>query len=105
MIQPELEEPTPGYPLVSVEVLRYDKRSKSENMRIVSTEMKIILEQTQQDSHHMPSGAMHNPSQPLKVRKTLFQNSRRYTHFYRLSHSELVGIEKEELSFSLWSLN
>ncbi|GJV76240.1 hypothetical protein Tco_1507824 [Tanacetum coccineum] len=35
-----------------------------------------------------------NPSQPLKVGKTLFQNSQRYTHFYRLSHSELVGIEK-----------
>nr|GEX69453.1 hypothetical protein [Tanacetum cinerariifolium] len=51
------------------------------------------------------SDAMHNPSQPLKVRKTLFQNSRRYTLFYRLSHSELVGIEKEALSSSLRSLN
>nr|GEU71242.1 hypothetical protein [Tanacetum cinerariifolium] len=48
-----------------------------------------------EDSHHVPSDAMHNPSQPLKVGKTLFQNSRRYTHFYQLSHSELVGIEKE----------
>nr|GEU53144.1 uncharacterized mitochondrial protein AtMg00810-like [Tanacetum cinerariifolium] len=53
------------------------------------------------DSHHVPSDAMHNPSQPLNVRNTLFQNSRRYTHFYRLSHSELVGIEKETLSSSL----
>nr|GEY41068.1 hypothetical protein [Tanacetum cinerariifolium] len=43
-----------------------------------------------EDSHHVPSDAMHNPSQPLKVKKTLFQNPRRYTHFYRLSHSELV---------------
>ncbi|GJS46856.1 hypothetical protein Tco_0596977 [Tanacetum coccineum] len=44
---------------------------------------------------HGPSDAMHNPSQPLKVGKTLFQNSRRFTHFYhRLSHSELVDIEK-----------
>ncbi|GJU80385.1 hypothetical protein Tco_1282750 [Tanacetum coccineum] len=44
------------------------------------------------------------PSQLLKVRKTLFQNSRRYTHFYRLSHSELVDIEKVALSSSLRSL-
>nr|GEZ14513.1 hypothetical protein [Tanacetum cinerariifolium]GEZ34046.1 hypothetical protein [Tanacetum cinerariifolium] len=44
------------------------------------------------------STAMHNPSQPLKVRKTLLQNSQRYTHFYQLSHSELVDIEKEALS-------
>nr|GEW29103.1 hypothetical protein [Tanacetum cinerariifolium] len=48
MIQPEPEGSTQGYPLVSVEVLRYDKRSKSENMRIVSTEMELILEHTQQ---------------------------------------------------------
>nr|GFA08360.1 hypothetical protein [Tanacetum cinerariifolium] len=46
MIQPELEGSTQGYPLVSVEVLRYDKRSKSENMGIVSTEMELILDQT-----------------------------------------------------------
>nr|GEU48552.1 putative ribonuclease H-like domain-containing protein [Tanacetum cinerariifolium] len=49
MIQPEPEGSTQGYPLVSVEVLRYDKRSKSENMGIVPTEMELILEQTQQD--------------------------------------------------------
>ncbi|GKC97765.1 hypothetical protein Tco_1168040 [Tanacetum coccineum] len=36
--------------LVSVEVLRYDiKRSKSENKRIVPTEMELVLEQTQQE--------------------------------------------------------
>ncbi|GJV68986.1 outer envelope protein 80, chloroplastic [Tanacetum coccineum] len=45
-------------------------------------------------NRHGPNDAMHNPSQPLKVGKTLFQNSRRFTHFYRLSYSELVGIEK-----------
>nr|GEU39447.1 putative reverse transcriptase domain-containing protein [Tanacetum cinerariifolium] len=43
--------------------------------------------------------------QPLKVGKTLFQNSQRFTHFYRLSHSELVGIEKVALSSILRSLN
>nr|GEV66488.1 hypothetical protein [Tanacetum cinerariifolium] len=95
MIQPESKGSTHGYPLVSVEVLRYDKRSKSENMGVVPTETELILEHTQQgichevsvttyairntkllcgieDSHHVPSDAMHNPSQPLKVRKTLF---------------------------------
>nr|GEZ09878.1 hypothetical protein [Tanacetum cinerariifolium] len=48
MIQPEPERSTQGYPLFSVEVLRYDKGSKSENMGIVPTEMELILEHTQQ---------------------------------------------------------
>nr|GEW26750.1 hypothetical protein [Tanacetum cinerariifolium] len=40
-------------PLVSVEVLRCDiKRSKSENKIIVSTEMELVLEQTQQGTSH-----------------------------------------------------
>nr|GEY41622.1 hypothetical protein [Tanacetum cinerariifolium] len=52
MIQPETKVSTQGYPLVSVEVLRYDKRSKSENMGIVPTEMKLILEHTQQGISH-----------------------------------------------------
>nr|GEW68101.1 hypothetical protein [Tanacetum cinerariifolium] len=43
-------------PLVSVEVLRYDiKRSKSENKGIVSTEMELVLEQTQQVSSSLRS--------------------------------------------------
>nr|GEX11956.1 hypothetical protein [Tanacetum cinerariifolium] len=41
-----------GYPLVSVEVLRYDKRSKSENIGIVPTVMELILEHTQQGISH-----------------------------------------------------
>ncbi|GJS90583.1 hypothetical protein Tco_0773219 [Tanacetum coccineum] len=56
------------------------------------------------EDSHGPSDAMHNPSQPLKVGKTLFQNSWRFTHFYQLSHSELVDIEKVALSSSLRSL-
>ncbi|GKF14736.1 hypothetical protein Tco_0056198 [Tanacetum coccineum] len=40
-------------PLVSVEVLRYDiKRSKSDNKRMVPTEMELVLEQTQQGISH-----------------------------------------------------
>nr|GEV11730.1 ribonuclease H-like domain-containing protein [Tanacetum cinerariifolium] len=50
--EPELEGSIQGYPLVSVEVLRYDKRSKSENMGIVPTEMELILEYTQQGISH-----------------------------------------------------
>ncbi|GJZ81232.1 retrovirus-related pol polyprotein from transposon TNT 1-94, partial [Tanacetum coccineum] len=53
------------------------------------------------EDSHGPSDAMYNPSQPLKVGKTLFQNSWRFTHFYQLSHSELVDIEKVALSSSL----
>nr|GFA67074.1 hypothetical protein [Tanacetum cinerariifolium] len=52
MIQPEPKGSTQGYPLVSVEVLRYDKRSKRKNMGIVPTEMELILEHTQQSISH-----------------------------------------------------
>nr|GEZ20455.1 hypothetical protein [Tanacetum cinerariifolium] len=52
VIQPEPEGSTQGYPLVSVEVLRYDKRSKSENMGIVPTKIELILEHTQQGISH-----------------------------------------------------
>nr|GEU43989.1 retrovirus-related Pol polyprotein from transposon TNT 1-94 [Tanacetum cinerariifolium] len=58
MIQPGPEGSTQGYLLVSVEVLRYDKRNKSENIEIVSTEMELMLEQTQQvdgNAETMPS--------------------------------------------------
>ncbi|GJS22232.1 hypothetical protein Tco_0450864 [Tanacetum coccineum] len=98
-------------PLDSVEVLRYDeKRSKvriREECRLRwsyywNKPNKVIVMKSRR---HGPSDAMHNPSQPLKVGKTLFQNSRRYTHFYRLSHSKLVDIEKVALSSCLRSLN
>nr|GEY96715.1 hypothetical protein [Tanacetum cinerariifolium] len=52
MIQPEPKGSTQGYLLVSVEVLRYDKRSKHENVGIVPTEMELILEHTQQGISH-----------------------------------------------------
>nr|GEV60945.1 putative reverse transcriptase domain-containing protein [Tanacetum cinerariifolium] len=47
--KPEPEGSTQGYLLVSVKVLRYDKRSKSKYMGIVPTEMELILEHTQQE--------------------------------------------------------
>nr|GFB25552.1 hypothetical protein [Tanacetum cinerariifolium] len=51
-VEPEPEGSTQGYPLGTVEVLRYDKKSKSENMGIVPTEMELIMEQTQQGISH-----------------------------------------------------
>nr|GEY18083.1 hypothetical protein [Tanacetum cinerariifolium] len=66
MIQPEPEGSTQGYPLVSVEVLRYDKRSKSENMGIVPTEMELILEHTQQGISHEVSVT---PTKPGRMTK------------------------------------
>nr|GEU49164.1 hypothetical protein [Tanacetum cinerariifolium] len=53
--RPEPKGSTLGYPLASVEVLRYDKRSKSKNMGIVPTEMELILEHTQQGISHKVS--------------------------------------------------
>nr|GEU40953.1 hypothetical protein [Tanacetum cinerariifolium] len=47
---------------VSVEVLRYGiKRSKSENNGILSTEMELVLEQTQQGTSHEISGPAGRP--------------------------------------------
>nr|GEW91200.1 hypothetical protein [Tanacetum cinerariifolium] len=66
MIQPEPEGSTQGYPLVSVEVLRYDKRSKSKNMGIVPTEMELILEHTQQGISHEVSVT---PTKPRRMTK------------------------------------
>nr|GEZ09093.1 hypothetical protein [Tanacetum cinerariifolium] len=76
-------------------------RNRVNTYAIRNTELLSGIE----DSRHVPSDAMHNPSQSLKVRRTLFQNSRRFTHFYQLSHSELVSIQKVALSSSLRSLN
>ncbi|GKA05134.1 hypothetical protein Tco_0684254 [Tanacetum coccineum] len=76
------------------------------------TEMELTLEQTQQgvsyevsisiegvlsdiEDDHGPSDAMHNPlaTQGLST-DTCFISHGDYTYFYRLSHSELVDIEK-----------
>nr|GFA57744.1 hypothetical protein [Tanacetum cinerariifolium] len=66
MIQPEPEGSTQGYPLVSVEILMYDKRSKSEYMGIVPTEMELILEHTQQGISHEVSVT---PTKPGRMTK------------------------------------
>nr|GEZ03605.1 hypothetical protein [Tanacetum cinerariifolium] len=67
MIQPEPEGSTQGYPLVSVEVLRYDKKSKSENIGIVPTKMELILEQTQEGISHEVSVNPHGFAGHLKM--------------------------------------
>ncbi|GJX85370.1 hypothetical protein Tco_0421055 [Tanacetum coccineum] len=70
MIQPEPEGSTQGFSLVSVEVLRYDKRSKSENIGIVPTEMELVREQTQQGSSYEVSaetGSIHLLSRITKM--------------------------------------
>ncbi|GJZ40557.1 zinc finger, CCHC-type containing protein [Tanacetum coccineum] len=44
------------------------------------------------------------PNHSRSLNRLLFHFSRRFTHFYRLSHSELVDIEKVAVSSSLRSL-
>nr|GEY03171.1 retrovirus-related Pol polyprotein from transposon TNT 1-94 [Tanacetum cinerariifolium] len=56
---------------VSVEVLRYDKRSKSENIGIVSTEMELILKYTQQGISHEVSVI---PTKPGRMTKPYSSN-------------------------------
>ncbi|GJS14363.1 hypothetical protein Tco_0408835 [Tanacetum coccineum] len=100
-------------PLDSVEVLRNDiKRSKSENKGLVLTEMELVLEQTQQGTSHEVSIVVMNPvtqcttlpSYSRSLNRLLFHFSWRFMYFYRLSHSELVDIEKVAVSSSLRSL-
>ncbi|GJZ99654.1 hypothetical protein Tco_0672205 [Tanacetum coccineum] len=55
------------------------------------------------EDSHGPSVAMHN-LQATQSGKTLFKNSRRFTHFYDFLTPELVDIEKVALSSSLRSL-
>nr|GEU66606.1 ribonuclease H-like domain-containing protein [Tanacetum cinerariifolium] len=66
MIQLEPKGSTQGYLLVSVELLRFDKRSETENMGIVPTEMELILEQTQQSISYEVSMIHTKPGNPVK---------------------------------------
>ncbi|GJT04777.1 hypothetical protein Tco_0839239 [Tanacetum coccineum] len=55
-----------------------------------------------EDKYHGPSNTLYNPPKPLKVsQKTLVSFSRSFTHCYRPSHSELVGIEKVAVCSSI----
>ncbi|GJT35176.1 hypothetical protein Tco_0925595 [Tanacetum coccineum] len=62
-----------------------------------------------EESHHRTSDAINiNPSQLLRaslIKEVLFHFSRRSTRFYRLSHSEIVDIEKVAVRSSLRSPN
>nr|GEW12252.1 reverse transcriptase domain-containing protein [Tanacetum cinerariifolium] len=49
---PELEDLPRDNPLDSVEVLRYEKRSKRENKGKVPTQMELVIEQTQQGTSY-----------------------------------------------------
>nr|GEX96867.1 RNA-directed DNA polymerase, eukaryota [Tanacetum cinerariifolium] len=129
MIQPELEGSTKGYPLVSVEVFRYDKRSKSENMGIVPTEMELILEYTQQgishevsvnpygfavtptkhgrmtkpySSHHFIANCFNAGNLKIEV-KIVCSAYRPYTEYSTavLDHNDNVGYDTEVISFDL----
>ncbi|GKC06609.1 hypothetical protein Tco_0998219 [Tanacetum coccineum] len=105
-------------PLDSVVVLRYEKRSKSENKGKVPTEMELVLEQTQQRiSYEVSISAegveelkrkvkikgekkeviltLRQIPEPSLATQNLskdfcFISHRDYMHFYQLSHSELV---------------
>nr|GEW47956.1 hypothetical protein [Tanacetum cinerariifolium] len=117
MIQPEPEGSTQGYLLVSVEVLRYDKRSKNKNIGIVSAEMELILEQTQQGISHEVSEEQPKPLYvPIKTEEeeplpldivylhsdvassTRGTNTRGKAHYGLISlgplHEEIVHVKK-----------
>nr|GEX73375.1 hypothetical protein [Tanacetum cinerariifolium] len=65
-------------PLVIVAVLRYDiKRSKSENKGIMSTEMELVLEQTQQGTSHQVSVTVNSSLRSLKPKRTIESRAKR----------------------------
>nr|GEW80994.1 putative reverse transcriptase domain, PPM-type phosphatase domain, protein phosphatase 2C family [Tanacetum cinerariifolium] len=90
-------------PLVSVEVLRYDiKRSKSENKGIVSTEMELVLEQTQQGTSREVSQG--DPLGPLFFALVLHllvhkirHNCKLLLHAWYLDDGTVIG-DSEEVS-------
>ncbi|GJU22485.1 hypothetical protein Tco_1155827 [Tanacetum coccineum] len=126
MIQPVPEGSTQGYPLVSVEVLRYDTKGvkvrirKSADWDGASTGMNPTRLKTGSiynkivgntkvlsgiEDCHGPSDAMHNPpSHSRSLNRLLFHFSRRLHTFLSTSHSELVDIEKVAVCSSLRSL-
>ncbi|GJV16986.1 hypothetical protein Tco_1362309 [Tanacetum coccineum] len=85
---------TQGYPLVSVEVLRYDlKGGKCEGKGIMPTEMEANMETN--PTSLGPSDAMHNlPSHQGHLKRTLVSfHSEIHAFLSGLSHSELVDFE------------
>ncbi|GJW72472.1 hypothetical protein Tco_0129389 [Tanacetum coccineum] len=57
-------------------------------------------------SHHGHSDAMHNPPATLaSLKRSLFHFSRSTTRFYRLSHLEIIDIEKVAICSNLRSPN
>ncbi|GJT68074.1 hypothetical protein Tco_1019554 [Tanacetum coccineum] len=91
MIQPKPEGSTQGYPLVSVEVLRYDKRSKSEIKGRMQTEMELTLEQTQQGVSYEVSVDPHGFEGYVKmvVKNTSFLPLS-LTKFFPISYQRLL---------------
>nr|GEX23715.1 ribonuclease H-like domain-containing protein [Tanacetum cinerariifolium] len=94
MIQPELEGSTLGYPLVSVEVLMYDKKSKNENTRIVPTEIELILEHTQQGISHKVSV---NPYGFAATSTKLGRMTKPYSSYHFIDNCFNVGNLKMEV--------
>ncbi|GKB64028.1 retrovirus-related pol polyprotein from transposon TNT 1-94 [Tanacetum coccineum] len=68
------------------------------NLSVITKMINIL-----KTGHHGPSDARHNPPHPLQNLSTDFCliSPRRSTHFYRLSHSEIVDIEKVAVCSSL----
>nr|GEW70088.1 copia protein [Tanacetum cinerariifolium] len=112
---------------ISLTFHRKIKKEKSENKGRVSTEIELELELTQQgysyevsdsygvqtmmrfnEIHKFSDGTLQQIDEALDYRVKEFRINRMnlgsFTHFYRLSHSELVDIEKVAVCSSLRSL-
>nr|GEW75567.1 hypothetical protein [Tanacetum cinerariifolium] len=87
-----------GYPLVSVEVLRYDKRSKSKNMGIVPTEMGLIVEHTLQGISHEVSNSVRRPkSKGTKLKNRVLKNTKSSSSYvWKISRSVSIDSNKCE---------
>ncbi|GJY40041.1 hypothetical protein Tco_0427311, partial [Tanacetum coccineum] len=85
-------------PLDSVEVLRYEKRSKSENKGKVLTEMELVLEQTQQEQ----------PSDTLSIHseaEILLSNIKQALRSILTDSKEYIKIDVEVMAISVISVS
>ncbi|GJW36848.1 hypothetical protein Tco_0059768 [Tanacetum coccineum] len=104
MILPEQRDLPRDIPLDSVVVLRYEKRSKNKSKGKVPTEMELVLEQTQQGTSYevsVSAEGVEELKRKVKIKGEKKEALLILRHFYQLSHSDLVGIEKLEVCSSL----
>ncbi|GKB88461.1 retrovirus-related pol polyprotein from transposon TNT 1-94 [Tanacetum coccineum] len=93
MIQPEPEDLPSDIPLDSVVVLRYEKRSKSENKAIMPTEMELTIERTQQSVSYEVSVSIEGVEE-RKINVRIKGEKKEALHTLRQKSSQYINCDK-----------